>query len=845
MKRFLLAALFIASWAFEGKTQCAAQVNVTTQPPTCNGGCNGVAVASTSGGSGNYIYSYYDAGNNAIGTNATQNNLCAGNYYVVVYDMTLACSDTASFTVTQPAAVFVNATANNASCFGSCDGMAWAVASGPNPPFTYLWTPGNYTQQTVAGLCAGTYTVTATNGLGCSTQQTVTVGQPSQITLVTTSSPSTCGNCDGMLASNVTGGTAPYIFSWSNGVTTQNQTNVCAGTYILTVTDINGCSVSSTVTVANSGSNLAASASATGSSCNPCTGSVNIIATGGVSPYTYQLNSTVQSTPNFTGLCAGVYTGIVTDDVGCQTTFGVTVPSNGISGLTVTNSVSNESGFGMQDGSIDLTLTGSTGPFTFAWSNGATTEDVFSLTAGNYSVTITDSNGDCVTYFYTINTSQNYGYISGTYFNDNNQNCIYDAGDTPLSSQPVILDGVTVGYTNAWGDYYVIANAGNHTITHSAPYTQPAGCNTSYNITLTNNGSSIGNDFAFSIPPVIDASVYIWSAGIVPGFNGSYNIYLSNYGNSPANGTLCIVIPDTLNYVSAVPAPSSVNGDTICWSYSNLLSTQTFILTYYCPADPGLLGMPLVACADVTVSNGTDINLSNNQYCYTRVVSGSFDPNDKSVSPAGDIELTEDEFTYLIRFQNTGNGPAVNIFVTDTIESDLDISSFEMLSASHTYTLQVLNNNTLRWKFDNINLPDSGSNEPASHGYIHFRIKSKNTVQYGDVINNTANIYFDFNPPVITNTTENEYVNLSAISESGEGKNLLSVYPNPVSDELFITSLQRESFNSIIIRDITGRIVHQTAGKGMSSIRIDTGGWAPGIYVIKTGNGHTARFIKK
>ncbi len=161
-------------------------------------------------------------------------------------------------------------------------------------------------------------------------------------------------------------------------------------------------------------------------------------------------------------------------------------------------------------------------------------------------------------------------------------------------------------------------------------------------------------------------------------------------------------------------------------------------------------------CFDIIVTplNG-DNNGSNNTINFCFNIVNSYDPNDKIVYPLGNILPSQEYLTYTVNFQNTGNASADHIYIIDTISNLLDIESFELLASSHTMQLQITNN-IVRFNFANINLPDSNSNEPASHGYVQYRIKLKNSVIIGDSIKNTAFIFFDFNPAIVTNTTVSE-----------------------------------------------------------------------------------------
>jgi uncharacterized repeat protein (TIGR01451 family) len=155
-----------------------------------------------------------------------------------------------------------------------------------------------------------------------------------------------------------------------------------------------------------------------------------------------------------------------------------------------------------------------------------------------------------------------------------------------------------------------------------------------------------------------------------------------------------------------------------------------------------------------------DINKANNEAVVRQRVTGSYDPNDKQEAHGGFITPAElnagKPLVYTIRFQNTGNDTAFNVVIRDTLPANSDWNSFEMVQASHPYTLTITDDRYAKWTFANILLVDSNRNEPLSHGYLTFRIKAASTVAIGDKINNSASIYFDFNPPVITNTTETE-----------------------------------------------------------------------------------------
>ncbi|MCK6649603.1 MAG: T9SS type A sorting domain-containing protein, partial [Bacteroidia bacterium] len=435
-----------------------------------------------------------------------------------------------------------------------------------------------------------------------------------------------------------------------------------------------------------------------------------------------------------------------------------------------------------------------------------------------------------------------YGYITGYIYNDANNNCLFDVGESPISNYSVSVTNGTntyTGLTNGNGYYVIWVPSGNYTVTPVNSTYLSGTCTTSYSVNVT-NGSTLGNNnFAYNQPLVYDVCVSAWSPGVVPGFTGQYQIYLSNHTGLPTSGTVCIDLPSIVAYSSSSPSGATVTGNTVCFNYTNLgaFSSQTFLVSFNTPVGT-VLGTPTIAIVTATVTSGVDVNPGCNTYTYTRPVTGSFDPNDKTVSPAGigatgDIQLNETEFNYLIRFQNTGNGPAVNIVVDDTISGLLDLQSLEVLNASHTYEVELLPNNLLRFKFDNIMLPDSTNDELGSHGHIQFRINKLNAATAGEVIENTAYIYFDFNEPVITNTAINTYVIPTGIEEISNGE--IAVYPNPFSDvtTFVIHSDKTNETYTFELYDVLGKKVMEQKNIAAKQFSINRNGLENGMYFYK------------
>ncbi|MEM7040324.1 MAG: T9SS type A sorting domain-containing protein, partial [Bacteroidota bacterium] len=205
-----------------------------------------------------------------------------------------------------------------------------------------------------------------------------------------------------------------------------------------------------------------------------------------------------------------------------------------------------------------------------------------------------------------------------------------------------------------------------------------------------------------------------------------------------------------------------------------------------------------------------DENPANNTGQLDLEVTGSYDPNDKQVNLPRILrpEILADTptFVYQIRFQNTGNDTAFRVLIRDTIDPHLDLSTFRMLQTSHPYTLELSKDRVFEWTFDNILLPDSGTNEPESHGLIQFQIRALPNLAESDQVRNQAHIYFDFNAPIATNTVTNHFLVVPPSEFDDLPRIPWHVWPNPVSETLYIRGDRRtdETLN-VRLYDLTGR----------------------------------------
>ncbi len=379
-------------------------INIALTPTnlSCNGVCDGSIANTTSGGTPNVVAPFYNftwAGPTVIAAGTEDPTLlCAGTYTVTATD-SRGCTRTATTVLTQPLAITLTPTHTNVTCFGANDGTANVVATGGNAPVTLVWADNAAAPFPRTGMAPGTYTVNATDATGCPASVTITITQPNSFTVALNATALVCnGGTTAQISSVVSGGTPTYTYSWaSTGVCatvpgTPNQTNMCAGTYTLTVTDGNTCTATSQITIVDPPP-MTVTFAVTDILCHGlCTGAITPTVGGGTLPYTYNWQPTNSSSPNQTNLCANVYTLTVTDVNGCQVTGQDTVKEP--NALVLSTDTVPVTCFGQCNGSATATAVGGTAGYTYSWTPGPTAgATIINLCAATYNVTVTDANG--------------------------------------------------------------------------------------------------------------------------------------------------------------------------------------------------------------------------------------------------------------------------------------------------------------------------------------------------------------------------------------------------------------------------------------------------------------------
>ncbi|MBL7818514.1 MAG: SprB repeat-containing protein [Saprospiraceae bacterium] len=320
-----------------------------------------------------------------------------GRSFANDYKIIISCSLSTTSTVTNP------------SCSGGTGIISFAPTSG-SAPYTYNWargaTTGTGTGTTISGLIAGTYNVTVTSVNGCATSFSQTLTAPTPLSITATSTDVLCfGGTTGAINVTASGGTTPYTYNWGGGVATEDRTALAAGTYTVTVTDAKGCTASTSKTITAPSVILSVPGTTTQANCGAATGAINITAAGGTAPYTYNWGGGV-TTEDRTALAVGNYTVTVTDANGCTVvkTFTITQPSSMALSTVLTHPTCP---LPVADGAIDLSVTGGTSPYTYDWADVAGTsnpQDRTGLSAGTYTVVVTDANGCTATISVTLNT---------------------------------------------------------------------------------------------------------------------------------------------------------------------------------------------------------------------------------------------------------------------------------------------------------------------------------------------------------------------------------------------------------------------------------------------------------
>lgn len=488
----------------------------TSNPVSCFGGANGSASVNVSGGTAGYSYLWTQG--SAIVSNPS--GLSAGNYSVTITDAN-GCTTTATTTIATPTALAVSASSQPTLCFGGNDGSATANVSGGTAVYTYSWFPSGGTASNETNLSPGNYTVTVTDANGCTMTAATTVSQPAAISLSTSSTPSTCGSANGTADVVAGGGATPFTYLWSpSGGTSSSAANLAAGSYTVTVTDANGCTMTAGTSVSSLGGPTIATALVNDVACfggNNGAASSSIVS--GTGPFTYSWSPSGGNAANASGLSAGAYSVSVTDANGCTSVANIVIaePMAMVAQATATPA----SCFGDASGSANVNIAGGTASYTYLWTPGnIASSNPTGLIAGNYTVTVTDANGCTTTASTTVNQPAQ--------LNVNTTPTAALCNGAANGSAQATVTGGTAGYSYSWfptggsaanalnltaGNYSVtVTDANGCTFSRSVTVTEPPAIALTTSSTSATCGSSNGTATVNAVGGATPYS-YLWSPG--------------------------------------------------------------------------------------------------------------------------------------------------------------------------------------------------------------------------------------------------------------------------------------------------------------------------------------------
>jgi gliding motility-associated-like protein len=521
----------------------ALSVTETHSDVLCNGGNTGAVNLAVSGGTSPYTYIWNDGS-----TLPNRVNLVAAGYSVTVTDNNL-CSASASVTIAEPLALLTSETHANVLCNGGSNGSINTTVSGGVSPYTYLWSDAATLPDRV-NLTAANYGVTIQDNNNCSSVLNIAITEPTALVVSETHNNILC-NAQNTGAINVTtsGATIPYTFNWNDGITIEDRANLSAGSYNLTVTDNNACSISLSVSITEPTA-LVTTETHVDVACNGgSTGSIDVTVSGATAPYTYSWNDGVL-TPDRINIPSGIYSVTISDNNACSASLAVTISS--ASGLSISETHNNATCNSFADAGINVVVLGGTSPYTYLWNDGVVSQNRSNITAGNYSVSVTDNNG-CVITRQVIITEPTALVIS-----EGHTNILCNAQNT--GSINVTTSGATLPYTFNWNDGITTEDrtnlsAGNYNLT----VTDDNACSVSLSVSISEptalvtsethvdvacNGGSTGS-IDVTVSGATAPYTYSWNDGVITPDrvnipSGSYSVTISD--NNVCSASLAVTI---------------------------------------------------------------------------------------------------------------------------------------------------------------------------------------------------------------------------------------------------------------------------------------------------------------
>ncbi|MCB9183970.1 MAG: hypothetical protein H6591_08625 [Flavobacteriales bacterium] len=679
---------------------------------------------------------------------------------------------------------------------GNVNGAAWGIPSGGVPPYTYSWTgPAGFTStaDSIYALEAGTYTLVVTDNVGSQVSQSAGVQDLSALP----PGPGGCASCAGPLLGY---GPAPCE-GMCNGAFAFNDSWLPPGTVNLTYSFPGN---------------------------NPFLG---------LTSYGEQV---------FGNFCYGeTVTYTFTDDMGCSGTttfevYGLGTPDQPvISQIQGACSGGNGGSFQISmptQYQADLTLSLAGSEVATYTSFGSGTHLFSNLVAGTYNLLTHWNLSQCAHSDVIVipDLGPNCNTLTGTSWYDADGDCVQDVNEVGIPGSVLQVEpGGLYTITHDDGSYSLNLPNGNYTLAQSDASLVPI-CPAALPVPFSMSTAAVNIDLANGSTVPLDLDMRFTTTPARPGFDFALVAKVRNLSPQQSGPvTVTCSFDPALIYTSAQPSPSTVSGNMITWE---LPAFDSFHISQLQAHFDVPVSTPLGSALSTTfVASNTlpEATLTNNPAQRTSIVTGSFDPNEKVViTSSGNIEglyqIGVDEWLdYTIRFQNTGTDTAFTVVITDTLDATLDMASFEQGACSHPCTVDFRPGRVVQWTFTDILLPDSNVNEAASHGLTSFRMKLHEPVLPGTMVPNIANIYFDFNPPVITEPS-------MVVAEFSTGveelpSTIMRAWPVPTTGLVKVTS--PIPVQGLLLLAADGRSVAEYAVDAMSTT-IDLQDLPSGVYLL-------------
>lgn len=405
--------------------------------------------------------------------------------------------------------------------------------------------------------------------------------------------------------------------------------------------------------------------------------------------------------------------------------------------------------------------------------------------------------------------------------------------------------------TNADGSYNIALPEDNYTIEYVLE--NPSYFNvspTSFVVDFATDASPYQQDFCLTANNVVqDLEIQIIPLELArPGFDADYRIVYKNNGTSTVSGNVTLTYDDNvMDLVSSTPNFSSATQGFLSWTYTDLTPSETreilITMNLNTPMETPPLNGDEILCYEASITpTANDQRVNDNTFILKQTVVNSYDPNDKTCLEGNTVtpDLIGEFVHYLIRFENTGTASAVNVVVKDVIDTDkFDISTMVIYDSSHDLVTRIQNTNEVEFIFEGINLPFDDAN---NDGYIAFKIKTLSSLVVGDTFENNAEIYFDFNFPIITNTEQTTIENTASVDDVFAISDV-QVFPNPTRELLTIKS--SVNFDSVTIYDLKGRQLQMISSTAPQLTKqIDITHLASGIYYLSVQSGASKKLLK-